>query len=201
MKENMNKSYGIILLLGGVIFIILSLSLLLSMRGSSIEQFDRFWFMQVFLQETEDWSIFRYLTGAPRITPLSNHAANQLASYSVLSSYSGNGTCYSVILHSYIFRAIFDHGIIGLICIIGFVYEILKMSNIDKKIIWVTLAIFLLNGLSVSSFNNIFFPISIIFLIGTKYDKKGMQLFGQTISNETIKTISIYNEQKRRTVF
>jgi hypothetical protein len=163
--------YKIIFLLGGGIFVLtLGFYVFLS-RSSSIEEIDRYKFMQIFFYETKDWSIFQYMIGAPRITPLSDYAQKALSPWENLFSYSGNGDCYSVILHSYLLRVIFDHGIIGLICIIFFTYKILMMSNVNKKIIWVTIAIFMLNGLSVSSFNSVFFPISMIFLIGTKYDE------------------------------
>jgi hypothetical protein len=168
--NNNAKIYKTILFLAGFIFIFLLIFLVFSSRGDNIEKIDRYKFMLIFFQETHDWSFFQYLTGAPRITSLSDLASKQLSFYEGLFSYAGDGNCYSVILHSYLLRIIFDHGIIGLVCVIFFTYEILKMSCIDKKIIWVTISILIFNGLSVSSFNSVFFPISMIFMMGAQYE-------------------------------
>jgi hypothetical protein len=157
--------------LTGLIFSFLLVFLVFANRGSSLEKTDRYMFMSVFFQETQDWNFFQYMTGAPSITPLSNDAVNSVSWLNELFSHSEDGSCYSVVLHSYILRVLFDHGIIGMICIIFFTYEILKLSHINKKIIWVTISIFMLNGLSVSSFNSVFFPVSMIFLMGTQYEK------------------------------
>jgi hypothetical protein len=177
IKERLNKVnrtaiYKTICFSAGLLLVLLLVFLVFVNRGESIEETDRYGFMSIFLYETQDWNFFQYIIGAPRITPLSDFTASRLSWCEDLFSFSGNGTCYSVILHSYILRILFDHGIIGLIYVVFFTYEILKMNRIDTKIIYILISIFLLNGLSVSSFNSVFFPISMIFLMGTQYDKR-----------------------------
>jgi hypothetical protein len=168
------QKYKIIFLLLGTAFVASLVLYLFFSRGETIENIDRYKFLQVFLYETHSWDIFQYMIGAPRLTQLSNSSCMELSFFEALMSFSGNGSCYSVILHSYLLRVIFDHGVIGLFFFLFFLYKILIMSNINKKIIWVIIAIFILNGLSVSSFNSVFFPISMIFLIGTKYEKHNL---------------------------
>jgi hypothetical protein len=175
MNEKIKK-HKVIFFTSGGIFILTIIFYAFLRRSNSIEEIDRFKFMMVFFDETQDWNFFKYLIGAPRITPLSESARNSLSFFEGLFSYSGNGDCYSVVFHSFLLRVIFDHGITGLVAIIFFTYRILIFSNIDKKIIWVTISIFILNGLSVSSFNSVFFPVSMIFLMGTKYNTQKINI-------------------------
>ncbi|TVZ08244.1 hypothetical protein JM80_0728 [Cellulophaga sp. RHA_52] len=130
-----------------------------------IEKIDRFKFLMVFLSEVEDWSILDFLIGADRITSLSSFACGKLGYYQSLFSYSGDGSCYSVIFHSFILRVIYDHGIFGLLFMCYFVYKILKVSGFTKKQCYTVLGIALLNGLSVSSFNSIYFVLGVVFYL------------------------------------
>lgn len=159
----------LIFILGGSLLLVLGAYVFLS-RSDSIEDIDRVKFALVFLNETEGWSVVDYLVGSPRITPLSQTGCNFFRSWEQLFSHSGDGSCYSVVFHSYILRVIFDHGVLGLISIVYIVYQILKISNIEKKLIWTVIGIFMINGLSVSSFNSVFFPISMIFILGTEFN-------------------------------
>ncbi|WKB82832.1 hypothetical protein QYR09_07285 [Cellulophaga lytica] len=130
-----------------------------------IEKIDRFKFLMVFLSEIKDWSILDFLFGADRITALSSFACSKLGYYQSLFSYSGDGSCYSVIFHSFILRVIYDHGIFGLLFMCYFIYKILKISGFTKKQCYTILVIALLNGLSVSSFNSIYFVLGIVFYL------------------------------------
>lgn len=130
-----------------------------------IEKIDRFKFLMVFVDEIREWSIINYLFGADRITALSAEACDKLGYYQSLFSYSGDGSCYSVIFHSYILRAIYDHGIIGLILISVFVYFVVTLSGFERKQALVVVGIALLNGLSVSSFNSVYFALGISFYL------------------------------------
>ncbi|MGS2762733.1 hypothetical protein [Sinomicrobium sp. M5D2P9] len=130
-----------------------------------IEKTDRFKFLMVFVDEIREWSIINYLFGADRITALSAEACSKLGYYQSLFSYSGDGSCYSVIFHSYILRAIYDHGIIGFILISVFVYFVITLSGFERKQALVIVGIALLNGLSVSSFNSVYFALGISFYL------------------------------------
>jgi hypothetical protein len=132
----------------------------------------RFKFLNVFLNEIENWEFSNYLFGAPRITQLSNLACSRLGYWQSLFSYSGDGSCYSVIFHSYILRAIFDHGFLGFIFISYFVYSIIKRSGHSITTALTVLVVVIINGLSVSSFNSIYFALGTLFyLIINKNDE------------------------------
>lgn len=146
-----------------------------SQRSSSLEDIDRYRFMLVFWGEVKDWSILQWLVGAERITPLSYVACDAMSFWQSLFSFSGDGTCYSVILHSFLLRVILDHGLLGLIFMIYSAYQLLAKSNVDKWHIRVFVAIVILNGLSVSSFNNLFFALSMVFLMTTNRYKSPLR--------------------------
>ena len=153
---------GAIVMLGGVILFIFG------QRDSSIEEIDRYKFMLVWWSQVKDWNIFQWLVGAPRITNLSTGACRFFYIWTdTLFSRSGNGTCYSVVFHSFLLRAIFDHGILGLAFIIFAAYKLLAVSGVRRDIAWVFVALVIINGLSVSSFNNLFYAISTVFLMIT----------------------------------
>jgi hypothetical protein len=139
-----------------------------SRGGSGLEDIDRFKFFMLFLTETKNWTVFEWLFGSERITPLHEATCHVMNRWrNTLFSFTGNGTCYSVVLHSFLLRAVFDHGFMGLMFMIYSGYQLLVKSAVHKWISWLFLAIVILNGLSVSSFNNLFFAISMIFLMTT----------------------------------
>lgn len=141
-----------------------------SQRSKSLEDIDRFRFMLVWWSNVKDWSFWQWLVGAERVTPLSEYSCHVMSYFKNLFSFSKNGTCYSVILHSFLFRVLYDHGILGLIYIIYATYALLRKSRLRTDITLVFIAIVLINGLSVSSFNNLFFAISMVFLMCTNLD-------------------------------
>lgn len=138
-----------------------------SQRSGSLEEIDRYKFMLVFWSEVRDWNAWQWLTGNERITPLSYYSCADMSYFKRLFSYSGDGTCYSVVLHSFLLRVILDHGLLGLIFIIYATWLMLSKSGMEKDALFVFLAIVVINGLSVSSFNNLFFAISMVFLMTT----------------------------------
>ena len=138
-----------------------------SKRSGSIEEIDRYRFMLVFLDEVKDWNFLQWIVGGERITRLSYAGCDAMKDYRNLFSFSGDGTCYSVILHSFLLRVILDHGLLGLIFIVYSTYLFLVKSGVSTSHTLVFLGIVILNGLSVSSFNNLFFAISMVFLMTT----------------------------------
>ncbi|MFV3369710.1 hypothetical protein ACNFH5_16215 [Pseudomonas sp. NY15435] len=127
----------------------------------SIETIDRVYFLQIFLDETKDWDALKYTLGSMPLTPLSDHSCTALSAYSALYSYSGDDSCYSVILHSFILRVIFDHGALGLVFILHFVLQALKRSNYSpKKRLCISLTI-LISAFSVSAFNSVFTSLAL----------------------------------------
>lgn len=142
---------------------------------SSIEEIDRYKFFLVFLDNVKDWEVIDFFVGADRISPLSVQSCETLSFYKNLFSFEKDGTCYSVILHSYILRAIYDHGLFGLLFIALIWYLILKDSGIKVDLSILFVFLMLLNGISVSSFNNIFAVLGMAIMLTTKdIENKGL---------------------------
>jgi hypothetical protein len=145
----------------------LAIYYIFSQRSGSLEEIDRYKFMLVFWSEVKGWNAWQWLAGNERITPLSYYSCADMSYFKRLFSYSGDGTCYSVVLHSFLLRVILDHGLLGLVFIIYATWLMLRKSGMQKDAILVFIAIVVINGLSVSSFNNLFFAISMVFLMTT----------------------------------
>lgn len=133
-----------------------------SRAQDGFENIDRLRFLMVFLEEMRSQGLLGYVFGTPRITALSPDSCGQLAFYSGLFSFSGDTTlCYSVILHSYVLRVIFDHGLLGLIFLNLFLLVgVVKSNGGARDFVCVALVLFL-SGLSVSSFNSVFSAIAL----------------------------------------
>jgi hypothetical protein len=152
---------GAIMVLGVVVYLIFST------RSSSLEDVDRYRFMLVWWTQVKDWTLFEWLFGAPRISRLSDSACSYMNYFVAMFSRSGDGTCYSVVLHSFLLRVIYDHGLVALFFIIYACAKFLVKSGVRKDVTLVFISIVVINGLSVSSFNNLFFAISMVFLMTT----------------------------------
>ncbi|WP_229770959.1 hypothetical protein [Campylobacter portucalensis] len=149
----------IILIFAASIFIFIE-------RGQTIAQIDRFKFLMLFLYDIRDWNLMDFLLGSSgALKPLSDFTCNKLFFYE-LFSHKSDEICYSVAYHSYILRAIFDHGLIGLLFICVFYLYILKLSKFSILQCLNILGVILLNSLSVSAFNNVFVIMAVIFLLG-----------------------------------
>jgi len=127
---------------------------------------DRYRFLQTFLVEVRRWPLWEYVTGSYPLTPLSPGSCTTLSFYKDLFSYSDPGVCYSVILHSYLLRAIFDHGLLGLILLCVLLGMALSRSGARCRDVVVLLGILLISGLSVSAFNSVFSAIGLVIALG-----------------------------------
>ena len=137
------------------------------MGGGGIESIDRYKFLLLFLGELQNMPWWRVFIGEPPITPLSPFTCYQLAYYESLFSQNQDGSCYSVIFHSYIMRSIFDHGLIGLSFLLVFVHKALRTSSYTMRQALTVNSIFLITGLSVSSFNNVYVALSLLFFLAS----------------------------------
>lgn len=128
---------------------------------------DRLRFLNYFFESTDHWNFWDFLVGAPRLTPLSDTACRALAFYENLFSYSGDGTCYSVILHSFNLRVIYDHGLLGAAFLYAAVWIVLGRQSLRVKLC-VALVLFA-TGMSVSALNNVYAvaPIAILAALAT----------------------------------
>ncbi len=140
--------------------------ILLNRPGGGLENIDRLVFLQVYMSEIQNMSLMNFLFGVERISPLSPESCQRLGFYKELFSYNNDGTCYSVILHSFVLRALYDHGFIMFIIILYVTYYLLRRARYSFRESFVVVLVVCLNGLSVSSFNSYFFPLIMIIYLG-----------------------------------
>lgn len=130
-------------------------------EGGSLQTSDRYRFFEVFENEIRNWTVGDFILGSYPLTPLSTGACARLEYFESLFSYSSPGHCYSVILHSYLMRGIFDHGILGMIVLYAIVAYYLYVSSRSPRLTIAILLIATASGFSVSSFNNVFTVVMI----------------------------------------
>lgn len=136
-------------------------------RAANSTQLDRLNFLEIFLAETASWSPLQWLFGTTPITPLSPGACFQLSYYEMLFASTGDGTCYSVILHAFILRVVFDAGLVGLLIAVGGTWYFLRRAQVQTVLAIALVAIAVTNGLSVSGLNNPYVALPILFAIVT----------------------------------
>ena len=139
------------------------------LAGGDIHSIDRFVFLNIFLQEIRDFSFYNYLFGADIITSLSDGACSQLSFYSSMFSTSDSKNCFSVVLHSFVLRSFFDHGLVGFFLVLISFYYILTKSGYSKYFSFVIVLMFVLNGLSVSSFNSVYAGFSFFIFVSSSF--------------------------------
>lgn len=135
------------------------------LSGGGIESIDRFVFLQGFVIAVMDWGLLDYLTGSPPLTALPDVVCERLVFYKTMFSAADPSRCYSVILHSYIIRVLFDHGVLGLIFIFGSIWTLIKISGISNRVNFAACSILFFNGLSVSALNSVYAMIGLIILL------------------------------------
>lgn len=150
-----------------------------------IESIDRFMFLMIFLDEIQEWGVLNFIFGEFPITALSSMACAKLSLWEKsLYSFSGDGSCYSVILHSYLLRVIFDHGVVGLIFLMLFVYKIFSIKGYSRKESLTFLGILMLSSVSVSAMNSIYTALAIAILVAVNRRKTIGQ--AQTKSSQSV---------------
>ncbi|HDS1653684.1 TPA: hypothetical protein QEL76_001603 [Stenotrophomonas maltophilia] len=137
-------------------------------EGGGVESIDRYNFMMVFVNEVSSWPSWKFLVGSMPLTPLSSAACGRLAFYDDLFSFAGDGRCYSVILHSYFLRVVFDHGIIGLAFLLWFMWRALRNSGYSKNDVAVFIGIVCSSALSVSAMNSVFVALALALALGLR---------------------------------
>jgi len=154
--------------LGLIYFIFLNRS-----QGDSLESIDRYIFFLSFLKEVKTWTFLDFLIGSERITALSPETCEKFTYYTKLFSFRNDGTCYSVMLHSFLMRVIFDHGILGLVFLSAAIYQFVRKSGFDRFISFLVLMVLILNSMSVSAFNSVYAILGIsLFLISKQPEIK-----------------------------
>jgi hypothetical protein len=169
-------------LLFGVFFsvvIVLAVMTVYSARVSNrgVEEIDRYVFLMMFLQDISDWSWINYLFGVERISPMSQMTCDRLRFYTNLFSYRDPGVCYSNVLHSYLLRIVYDHGLVGLSGVIGFVFFLLKTSGFSRKDAIALVGIVTLNSMSVSAFNSVYFALGFAIALTSIRGRSNLDVF------------------------
>jgi hypothetical protein len=134
--------------------------------SQGLQSIDRYTFLQTFLREVRSWPLWEFLTGSYPVTPLSPGSCSQLTFYFNEFSHSQPGVCYAVILHSYLLRAVFDQGLLGLSLLYVLLWTALVRSGASRRDVIVLLGMMTVSGLSVSAFNNVFATITLAVALG-----------------------------------
>ncbi|MBT2918462.1 hypothetical protein [Vibrio anguillarum] len=163
--KEINFSTIIKLFLIGIISVGVGVIFISRMDVSNLESIDRFVFFQSLLLSIKDFSIIEYFWGTTPLTALPPVVCSQLSYYDVLFSKNNDGTCYSVVLHSYIMRTFYDHGIIGIIFLFYAINRFLISSKIDPRVRIATISIIFINGLSVSALNTVHCMLGLIIIL------------------------------------
>lgn len=136
--------------------------------SGNIEDIDRIKFLFYFIKEIESWSIINYLFGASFMTPMTYETSKALNYYEILFSNYDKLLTYSVVLHSFILRTIFDHGFLGFLFLFFTLWKFLGYSKYNKREKSSIILILIATGLSVSSLNSIFVTFSLGLILITK---------------------------------
>jgi len=136
---------------------------------SNLESIDRFVFLQEFLFSIKEFTLFDYVFGATPLTPLPSSTCDRLNYYQSLFSNSNDGTCYSVILHSYMMRTLYDHGLFGLFFVYYAINKFLVFSKIDFRMRLAIIMVIFVNSLSVSALNTVYSILGFIVILTTSY--------------------------------
>jgi hypothetical protein len=180
-----NHKFDIYLLLKvlvGLALIIYSLNLVMSRISDDVISTDRIRFLMVFFNEIREWGVLNYLFGTMPITPLQPVNCDQLSYYNSLNSFSGDGSCYSVILHSFILRVVFVHGGVGLVALIWFYWSIFRHLKVSRRKIIGFFGVVFCSSLSISSINSVYFIIGTLFLMSSQKWRSKEYLIGNNLS-------------------
>ncbi len=151
-------------------------------RGASI---DRVRFLLYFLDDVEGWQWWNVMLGTQPLTPMSTQTCEALSYWSDMYSFSGDGTCYSVILHSYIIRVLYDHGVLGLIFLVVFTGYALRKSGYGWVDTLCVLGVLMASSLSVSAFNSVFAMLSMMFYLSYGRTQPAPEPSVEVASNST----------------
>lgn len=148
-----------------ILFLLVLAVVSLRLDSSSIESVDRYIFFLNFLYEMDLSRWYRWIIGHSPLTPVSYSTALSMEYYHLVFSDHDNLIAFSPIFHSFLLRMIFDHGLVGLIFIVLFNYFLVLKSTNFNHVAYASTVILVVNGLSVSSFQSIYFLFGTLFLI------------------------------------
>jgi len=139
-------------------------------RGTTLGNLDRLNFLNLFLDDFVSRSNISKIFGNWIIQPLNTEICIQLRYYSTLQSNESLGSCYSVVLHSFILRAINDFGIMGAL-LIFYTFGKILLSNLEKNTAICFIILALSNSLSVSGVNNVYVVLPMLVALLSNHPK------------------------------
>lgn len=154
----------VLLLLGALVWQVFEVR----MHGG-IGSIDRVRFLMIFIHEVRNWNFTNFLFGTIPLTPLSPESCSRLSYYSTLFSFSGNGACYSVILHAFVLRVIWDQGLVGFGFLLFFIWYGLSKAGYSRRDMLCIFGVTLACALSVSSYNSVYVAIALAIAFSLKH--------------------------------
>lgn len=153
---------SLLILFGGAASVLLAGFVFSSRTTGGVQSIDRYMFFLGLVDSTSDWPWWKYFVGAARISPLPVDVCSRLSFYDTLFSYSGDGSCYSVVLHSFLMRVVYDHGLIVTFLSGWLICKLMVGVPGRSKLCVLVLLVF--NGMSVSSINSIYAALGLAFV-------------------------------------
>ncbi len=158
-------------------------------------------FLDAFISETRNWSWFDWAFGTTPLTALSNDSCMRLSYYQYLFSTTGDGdTCYSVILHAFTMRIVFDAGIFGLILALGVCLWSMRQARVRRLLVFTLLAVAVTNGLSVSGLNNPYVALPILLAILTAKPRERLNPTAKSLASAAVSDLPVgdFHTPRRR---
>jgi len=140
-------------------------------RGTSLQNLDRFKFLSLFLKDFADKTSLGKLLGNWIIKPLNTEICIQLRFYSSLQDNESLGSCYSVVYHSFVIRALNDFGLLGAM-LIFYAFAKILLSRLDRETAICLMIIAVSNSLSVSGINNIYVVLPMLIALLSRRSMK-----------------------------
>lgn len=165
--------FFLLIILASVLAFLAMLMIFLKIGEGGLEGIDRYLFLSVFLDETRSWNFGSWIMGASPLTELSGFSCDKLIYYDELFSHKNDGSCFSVVLHSMHLRMVFDHGVVGLLAIFLGIIQLCHLANLSKIFQSSLVAVLVINGLSISSYNSVYFVLALALCILTKSEANG----------------------------
>ena len=127
---------------------------------------DRVKFLLLFIETMSMYEMPQILFGSMRLKPLPQEICNNFAFYKGLFSSSGDGSCYSVVFHSFLLRAVHDFGAVGTY-LIGLIYYKILIRSFSFYATTLLIGVLIFNSLSVSGPSNVFVFAGLLIGIAT----------------------------------
>lgn len=144
---------------------IVAAALLFAARYEAEGQVDRLNFAAIFGDETGERGLVGWLLGPPPMTALTTESCARLDFYAVLIADQSANECYSVVLHAFLLRVLFDFGLVGLVAAFAIPAYVMVRNHVPWPVVTALTLIAFSNSASVSGINNPFITLPIVLAI------------------------------------